>query len=248
MPIAPGLRSVNFSMCNDVQLQLAQDSDHYLGAFRLVHDSYCRTGLSRPNEFGLRVTPHQLAEDSRVFVATLDGEVISTQSLVLDGEAGLPLESVYPREIEERRSQGLRLAEVTCLADRRLSPKRFFSLFCELSRLMAQYAERQNVDEIWIACHPRHAPLYERRLAFSRHGNLTEHPSVLGSPAVPLRLDLRRLPESHPTIWRRFFGESIPSDVFVTDPIPADDREYYAAIAQACEQTNDKSNFLVQAA
>jgi hypothetical protein len=226
--------SVAFSQCEDVQLQLAQTEWHYRGAFELVHDAYTRAGLDEPNECGLRVTPYQLLDTSQVFVSTLNGVVISTLTLVQDGQLGLPMEAIYTKEIQDRRERGVNLAEVTCLADRRLSPKRFFALFCDLSRVMAQFAQRQGVDEIWIACHPTHASLYERRLAFERQGDLCDYPAVLGNPAVPLRVDLTNLAEAYPKVWQRFFGEPIAHEVLAPSALSRDLREYYAEFAGTC--------------
>lgn len=227
-------RTVSYSVCEDIQLQLAEKDEHFHDAFRLVHDSYCRAGLDDANEYGLRVTPYQLLETSQIFVATRASEVLCTLTLARDGELGLPMDAVYGDEIEARRALGIEIGEVTCLADRRLSPKRFFVLFCELSRLMAQFAKRQGIDEIWIACHPKHAALYERRLAFSRQGGLCDYPAVLGNPAVPLCADLTNLAETHPEVWERFFREPIDEAVLAPTRLPASRRDFYAEIAGTC--------------
>ncbi len=215
-------------------MHLARNDSHYRGAFALVHDAYCRAGLDDPHESGLRVTPYQLLDTSHVFVSTLNDEVISTLTLVQDGELGLPMEAIYTKEIQDRRDRGIHLAEVTCLADRRLSPKRFFALFCELSRVMAQFAQREGVDEIWIACHPTHATLYERRLAFERQGDLCDYPAVLGNPAIPLCVDLKNLAQAYPRVWQRFFGTPIPQAVLQPSALPLDLRDCYAEIAGTC--------------
>jgi len=237
----PQSRRVPFSTCDNIFLQLARTNDQYCGAFELAYKSYCRAGLDKPNEFGMRVTPYQLLDTSQVFVATYHDEVICTLTLVRDGALGLPMESVYPEEIASRRDRGIRLAEVTCLADRRLSPKRFFGLFCELSRLMAQFAERNRVDEIWIACHPNHAPLYERRLAFERRGGLSDYPAVLGNPAIPLCVDLRELEASHPRVWRQFFAERIAEEVLSSSPLCPKLTAFYSTIARSCSHMRENT-------
>ena len=225
---SPGV--VSAPCAPNVELRIASRREHYAGAFRLVHDMYCKTGLAQPNPLGMRVTPYQLLDTSQVFVALLNGEVICTLTLVQDGELGLPMEQVYPGQIQERRELGLRIAEVSCLADRRLSPKRFFSLFSDLCRVMAQFARLSEVDEIWIACHPKHAPLYEHRLAFTTRGALTDYPTVLGNPAVPLCLDLRTAAQTHPAAWRQFFHEPIPRDVLRASVLADADRSYFQSI------------------
>jgi hypothetical protein len=112
-------------------------------AFRLIYNAYVRAGLGVPNEFGMRVTPYHLLPTTTIFVASLrdpDRDVFATVSLVGDGAFGLPLERVYPAEVHQRREQGLSLAEVSCLADRRSDFRRFFPVFCALNRVMIQFA------------------------------------------------------------------------------------------------------------
>lgn len=228
--------SLRFSKCEDVTLQLAQTTEDYLGAFTLVHDSYCRAGLCDPHPLGLRITPHQLLETSQVFVAKYEEQVISTHTVVVDSQLGLPMESIYPDTIGEARAAGRRVAEVCCLADRRLAPKRFFDLFSELSRLMAQFARYNGVDDLWIACHPRHATLYERRLGFRLMGKLRDHPLVKGNPAVPLRVDLVNLREDYPKVWQRFFGEPIPEQFFTAPALPEADLDYFRSLTECYNQ------------
>ncbi|TWT33760.1 hypothetical protein KOR34_35940 [Posidoniimonas corsicana] len=226
--------SLTFSKCDNISLQLARTTDDYLGAFTLVHDSYVRADLSDPHPMGLRIMPHQLLDTSQVFVAKYDERVISTQTVVVDSPLGLPMESIYPDVIGRHRASGRRLAEVCCLADRRLSPKRFFDLFSELSRLMAQFALRHGVDDLWIACHPRHAKLYERRMGFQLMGDERDHPLVKGNPAVPLRVDLINLREEYPKVWTQFFSEPISEPALAPTPHPEADWEYFQRIAEGC--------------
>ncbi|HEX7447584.1 MAG TPA: hypothetical protein VF306_08570, partial [Pirellulales bacterium] len=72
-------------------------------AFRLVYAAYTRAGLIEQNPFQMRVTPYQLLDTTDMFVAVQAGEVISTVSLVSDGEIGLPMEAIYDHEVEKLR-------------------------------------------------------------------------------------------------------------------------------------------------
>lgn len=224
--------SLRFSKCDDIVLDLARTTDDYLGAFTLVHDSYVRAGLADPQPMGLRITKHQLLDTSQVFVAKHGERVISTHTVVVDTAIGLPMESIYSDVVGRARESGRRLAEVCCLADRRLSPKRFFDLFSELSRLMAQFALHHGVDELWIACHPRHAKLYERRMGFQVVGEERDHPLVKGNPAVPLRVDLVNLRSEYPSVWRRFFSEPIARRHLLPSPLPQSEWGFFRRIVE----------------
>ena len=180
-------------------------------ATRLVYESYLRAGLCRPNPWRQRITPYHLLDTTTVFVASVDGLVVSTVTLIEDGEAGLPMEAVYPEAVRYRREQGYRVAEVSCLADRRRHMTRFLDSFISLTRLVAQFARHHGVHQLMVVCHPRHARFYRRFMCFETIGGLTECPHVCDRPAVALCLDFAKVDRERPAGWERFFGESIPA-------------------------------------
>src|SRR5436190_2268256 len=140
--------AISASTCSDIELKVATTRSERQAAFELVYRSYLRAGLCAENPLGLRFTPFQMLPTTDIIVAKLRGEVISTLSLVRDGELGLPMEEIYPEEVASRRDCGVRLAEVSCLADRRKDSARFFGLFREMTRLMAQLGKNTGVDEL----------------------------------------------------------------------------------------------------
>ena len=217
--------------CADITIKVASSREEREGAFSLAYRSYLKAGLCEPCPSELRVTTHQLLPSSDVFVAVLRDEVISTLSLVQDDELGLPLETIYPREVEVRREAGLKLAEVTCLADRRSGGGRYFGVFSDLARMMTQVAEQDGVDELLIAVHPRHAKLYCRAMGFERIGCNRDYPAVGGNPAVALSMNLDLVREKRPKIWKRFVGEPLPIETLVHHPLPEGDREYFESVS-----------------
>ena len=197
----------------DIRLHIASTREEREAAFRLVYQAYQSTGLCQPNAEEMRFTPYQILPTTDILFARVQEEVVCTLSLVRDGALGLPMEDLYADQIEERRAAGLHLAEVTCLADRRNDPSRFFEMFCDLSRLMVQLAQKQAVDQLLITVHPRHAPLYIRYMAFQTIGDRRDYSTVNGNPAVPLCLDLHEIQMNRPPRWEKFFGEKIPRSI-----------------------------------
>jgi hypothetical protein len=230
MPTARMPETISAKVCSEIELKVAATREERQSAFELVYTSYLRACLCTANPDGLRFTPHQLLPTTDVIIATLHGEVISTLSLVRDGELGLPMEEIYPEEVNERRARGVRLAEVSCLADRREDPARFFGLFCELGRLMAQLGINSGVDELLVTVHPRHASIYRRYMAFQPLGDRREYPAVQGNPAVALSLNFERAKLDSPKSWREFFGEPLPERVLRPCPISDVDREYFSRL------------------
>lgn len=218
---------IRAKICNDIQLRVAATREERQSTFELTYRSYLRAGLCAESNSGLRITPYQLLPSTDVIIAELRGQVISTVSLVRDGELGLPMESVFPEEVATRRRAGIGLAEVSCLADRREGTARFFGLFCELSRLLAQLARKSGVDELVVVVNPRHAPLYRRYMAFDQIGEQRVYNAVQGFPAVPLSLNFAKAKIHKPKSWHEFFGEELADEVLQACPISREDQDYF---------------------
>ena len=180
-------------------------------AFGLIYESYRRAGLMEENEREIRVTPFHLLTSTEVFFTKYQGEVVSTVSLIGDGELGLPLESIYPADVAAMREGGLRMAEIGCLADRRNSPVRFIETFSTMGRMLAQVAKARGYHGLVAATHPKHARLYSRILPFEQVGEETDCPYANGNPAVMLALVFDQYRGT--SLYDRFFGDmSNPTD------------------------------------
>lgn len=216
--------------CPDITIRVASTRSDREGAFRLAYHSYLRADLCGPSTLGMRITPYQLLISTDIIVAELRGEVISTLSFVRDGELGLPMECVYPEEVSERRRAGLRLAEVSCLADRRQGFSRYYALFWELARMVVQISASEGIDQVLIAVHPRHAKMYCRAMGFARIGDNRQYPAVNDNPAVPLCLDFATVQSQHPAIWQRYLEPPLPCSVLQSRPISLQDCRHFAKL------------------
>ncbi|MHC4402258.1 MAG: N-acyl amino acid synthase FeeM domain-containing protein [Planctomycetota bacterium] len=218
---------------SDIEYKIAATREERASAFRLVYRSYLEVGLGEPNPYEMRVTPYHLLPTTEVFLATLAGETVFTLSLVADGKLGLPMESVYGSEVETRRAQGVRLAEASCLADRRSQFRGFFPVFLRLCRLMAQYARREGIEELLIAVHPKHAKFYRRFIGFRAMGQPKAYPTVRNHPAVALCLNFAQLDRERPHSYDTFFGQPIHEEVLHPQPITAADCDYFSRMIDA---------------
>jgi hypothetical protein len=197
---------------SDVTFRVASSPHDRLGAFHLVYRRYREAGLIESNPFKIRVTPFHLEPTTTVFVGRDEHVVHCTVTLVQDGCLGLPMETIFPEEVGQRRSQGLSLAEVSCLSFRGgLSCSESWSLFLGLNRLLAQFARRHGVDALLIAIHPRHLPIYQRMMGFVQIGGARTYPSVCNNPAVACSLEFERVDRNHPPAWDAIFGRPIPA-------------------------------------
>lgn len=211
--------------------KIAENRREREAAFRLVYEAYTRAGLIEANPYEVRVTPYQLHTTTDVFIAVDGGELISTVSLVGDGELGLPMEHIYGEEVRVLRERGLKVAEVSSLADRRRQLSRTLPVFVPLMRLMVQAASFRGIEQLLVAVHPRHARFYQRFLSFEPLGIEKSYPLVRNNPAVALRLDFTKIAIQRPVNYETFFGEPLPVEQLRRHAMSVDERRRFAPAA-----------------
>lgn len=208
---------------------IATEQKNREAAFKLVYDAYLKAGIGRANPFRMRVLPFHLLETTEVFCAELDGEVALTMTLVRDGALGLPMESVYGKEVETLRHKGFGLAEVSCLADQcAMLGKSFLPVFVDLSRILAQYARKKGVDALLAAMHPHHAPFYQRVLGFEQFGGERAYPNAADRPAVGMILNFEVARSCCQKQYKRLFDNPIPDKRLQAIPISEKQKKYFA--------------------
>jgi hypothetical protein len=202
-------------------VKIASEMAEWEQAFRLVAENYRARGYESAESPALRFTPHHALPDTTTFVAKHEGTVLATLSLVSDNcLLGLPMECVYPEEIEALRGEGRNLVEVTSLADRDLSLREFVPVFNHLLKVMVQWGISQGADTWVITVNPRHRTFYRKALGFLPIGPWRPHPSVQNNPAEAYKLDVPQLARNAPKMHDFFFGDSLLSEVLTSHPMP----------------------------
>lgn len=225
------------------ECKVASSRDEWEAALGLVYQAYLRSGLIETNRHQMRVTPYHSLPTTEVLIATDQDEVLCSLSVVGDGELGLPMEAIYPEQVVARRRQGIRFAEVSCLANKREGSEQSFSVASRLMALTAQCAEQRLLDQLLIVVHPHHAGFYERFLAFEMIGERRTYASVCDHPAVAMALDLNGIEYDHPRVYKRLFGVSFAQEALEPQPISQDLRIDLGMIA--AETYVDQSPVLV---
>ena len=227
-----------FVEATGLEYRLARRTEERIGAFQLIHKCYVRAGLGEANGVGMRVTPYQVLPTSQIFVGLLRDEVVSTVSLIWDGDLGLPMETMFAQEVNELRAAGERVAEVSCLADRRQDGRRFIGTFKCLTRLMAQFARYEGIQSLLITVNPRHVRFYRNYLGFvpiSRR--IASCPHVQDRPAVALRLEFARIDKERPACWDEYFSQWIAREELRPYTICRHEMEFLAGVTTATEIT-----------
>ena len=186
------------------------------GAFSLLYRNYLRRGLIGPDPAGLRFTVQNLLPESATFAAKVPGRVVATFSVIPDtAPLGLPMEALYAGELARLRAEGRRPAEVSGLAVDPAFRAVSLLLILNLVRMLYAYAQATQVTDLVVACHPRHARLYERLFLFEPFGPLRTYRAVNDAPAVALRLDLTCIRDRYlgtygdASLYRFFFMDRV---------------------------------------
>ncbi|MBY0415621.1 MAG: GNAT family N-acetyltransferase, partial [Bdellovibrionales bacterium] len=173
----------------NLQIKIAETEEELESAYKLLHDSYVKAGYMNPHPTGMRVLPQHLLPQTTTIVAVWSGKIIGTLSLIRDNPFGLPLEKIF--DVNDRRANGRRLAEVSSLAVdpkyRGLINTALFPLF----RYVYQYArDCFGTHEFVIAVNPSMVDLYLGFMCFEKiKSKAKSYDFVKGAPAVGLYLN-----------------------------------------------------------
>jgi GNAT superfamily N-acetyltransferase len=175
-----------------LECSLAEDTESFDGAFRLIHDQYAWRDYIPPDPSGRRLSLHNALPSTKVFVARAGSRVVATMTLIQDSAIGLPMDEIYRKELGGFRTQGRSLAEVSALAIDPAYRAHGVSILIRLVRVLLLYsAEVCRLDDLCIAVNPRHVDFYQRLFPDARRfGQIKAYRKVNGAPAIGLRLDL----------------------------------------------------------
>jgi GNAT superfamily N-acetyltransferase len=157
-----------------VSVGIIEDETQAVSAAELVHDAYVRRGILPPHPTGLHAHRHSASPSNWAFVATLSGRTVGTISMVVDSEAGLPMDASYRAELDRLRPE--RLAEVGALA---IAPElRGSGVALLLMWAMYRTARKANVERLVIAISDFAEPFYRDGLLFDRIADARRYPGL----------------------------------------------------------------------
>ena len=206
-------------------LKVAETREELEACFGLLHDAYVAVGFMKPDPSGLRATIYHALPTTTTLLASYDGRVVGTISLIRESPLGFPMQKIFA--IEALRKTGGKIAEVSALAiERRFQATGGVILF-PLMKFMYEYATKLfDTRHLVIAVNPRHIGFYESILFFRRlRANPVPHYDfVNGAPAVGAHIDLKEAPhiyqrhydhkEAAKNLYRYFTELQMPNIVF----------------------------------
>jgi hypothetical protein len=176
---------------------VASNIEQVIEAWQLVYHSYRRINIIDENPLGIHTNSHVIHPDMSVVMGELNGESVSTLTIMPDSERGLPLDRVYNRQLNMLRRLGRPIVEVGLLADRREKAGRALAAIMEMMRYVFWNARFHGAD-ILCGVHPHHADFYIKTFGFGVIGPVVPYPTVKNQFVVLLRLDLEHQLKLHP--------------------------------------------------
>ena len=182
------------------RFEIATSAKDYFAALKLVQDVYLKEGYVNADESSClcRILENHFFEKTAVFIGKKEDKVVFTVSLFPDSSNGLPMDSIYKKELDSLRDQGRMIGEVGCLATHPEFRNGSQNLPMHGNKIMLNYAmDYLKLDDLVITAHPKHALLYKQVLMFEEmgKGTIKAHPKVNSNPAVALRLNLKEAEE-----------------------------------------------------
>ncbi len=173
----------------DYIFKIADTTNDLLQAFHLLYHEYLNAGYVQEKPDKILFTKHHLLPKTTVFVAKSKENVLSTASLFRDTEVfGLPMDTLYKKELESLRVQHRKILEIGSLASDRHGFSRCGTT--NFTRLLLLYCVFSNIDDVCIMVNPKHVHLYKNRCGFEIFGEQKFY-STVNAYAVPLRADVR---------------------------------------------------------
>ncbi len=179
-PLGDALNSVQMAQ-QKFKIRLTRDTEHAHSANLLIRKMYSWRGYETHSST-VKHAPNNICLS--VFSAE---QAIGTLTLGIDSAEGLAASTLYPCEIEQLRTQGRVLCEITKLAvDPSISSRNVLASLFHIAYIHAR--QLNNCTDILIEVNPRHVPFYQRMLGFRQVGDERQCPRVK-APAVLLRLE-----------------------------------------------------------
>lgn len=212
--IANKLCKIGLQFTKHIIAEPVQTIEDLKACYSIVYRGYVARRYCLPNETAMHYHYHAFLPQSRAFTLKEKGKMLGTISIIVDSPCGLPMDTLFSRELDHLRGNGRKLAEVSLLA---MAPgdktKKIFSLtnfdkqvrLFRLFKIMYEYSRNvAGVTDLIIGVHPKHETLY-KYLMFKAMGSVKSYPGARGNPALPLHLDLVAAEQECSSCLKSFF-------------------------------------------
>ncbi|MEK7555407.1 MAG: hypothetical protein AAB516_01145 [Patescibacteria group bacterium] len=185
-------------------------------ALNLAYLEYRRKKFIKASNEKIYKTSFNTPSKSVTFVAKNNNKVIATASLIIDSESGLPMDSLYKKELDDLRKKGKKISEISQLAFDNETTKSSFeeiktiNLLLTLFKLMFHYCLYRGINNICICVNPLHKIFYEHLFFKDLGKGLKKYPAMNGAPAIAKYLTINKqlkkiAAEKKPAVYKIFY-------------------------------------------
>ncbi|MFH1023183.1 MAG: radical SAM protein [Planctomycetota bacterium] len=180
---------------DQVVIRPVQNKEEMDEVYRLTHDAYLERGYCAPQPGGRLVHYPQLDRipETTVLVALVDGAIVGTNSLTLDGPSGVNADMDFKRECDAIRREGRKVASSWRLATRSFCHDER-NVVMSLIRETVIRALEMDVRTCVFILNPRHERVYQRLLNMKTVARSGGTAGLQNAPAVFMRCDVETLP------------------------------------------------------
>jgi hypothetical protein len=189
---------------------LSESISDMKSAFRLIYDCYLSYGFQESDPSGMRISFHNLLPVSYLLVVKREGKIAGTLTLIRENSYGLPIETLFKKEISKIRTTNSLICELSGLAvDASVPHTESKQILMSLFR----YAFILSHDilgctDFCMMTNPHHSMYYQKEFNYVQIGQVKYYDQVKGAPAVPLHLSLGTAEEefqrSNPVLFKYF--------------------------------------------
>ncbi|GAB6059695.1 N-acyl amino acid synthase FeeM domain-containing protein [Desulfonatronum parangueonense] len=200
------LLKANLDKIDRPSIKIAETQGELEQAYSLVYKEYLEKGYIKPHPSELAYNIYNFLPSTCVYIFKSYLTVISTLTQIEDSrEFGLPMDSLYRREVDQLRNRGRKVTELSALA----TPKelRWCNLMIYLAKTMFEYSRLAKVNDICIMVNPKHVQFYKAILLFEDFGKEKYYPAV-EAPAVALRINFNKIDKRLMEVYKDYDFES----------------------------------------
>ncbi|MFH1024756.1 MAG: hypothetical protein V1809_15345 [Planctomycetota bacterium] len=179
----------------EVVIRPVQNDEEMDEVYRLTHDAYVERGYCLPQVDGRLVHYPQLDRipETTVLVALVNGVIVGTNSLTLDGPAGLNADLDFKNECDTIRREGRKIVSSWRLATKS-SCHDERTVVMELIRETVIRGVEMGARTGVFILNPRHERVYQRLLNMKTVARNEGTSGLQNAPAVFMRCDFENLP------------------------------------------------------
>lgn len=196
------------SVPEQLKIKLATTDNELRDAYHVLYESYLDRGYQRASHVEQRLIKHFLPTATSTIIATWEGQVIGTLTVVQDAEIGVPLDKDF--DLHFLRDEGRLICEISSLAIKKEFRKKHDILFFLFHYYYVYARQYLGLDAAVMTVNPKQKDFYSALFDFRTLNSriVDKYSFVNGAPAVGLYHrfeELNSFLRTKAKPWGRFF-------------------------------------------